>query len=156
MDLTQAATPGYFATMALEHRVLERRARRLGPSPADYERNDTLTSLGMGVLSLVAPFVAAKVLSPLVPGTGRYGRALVATAVGAAAITTVADCVCAAADRATDDGSPRSAPASRRAAGTEGRGGRRAGRGRRGRGRDHHHLAVAPQRRDHVAAAVRA
>ena len=60
MDLTQAATPGYFATMALEHQVLKRRAERVGPSPADYERNDTLTSLGMGVLSLVAPFVAAE------------------------------------------------------------------------------------------------
>jgi sterol desaturase/sphingolipid hydroxylase (fatty acid hydroxylase superfamily) len=107
MDLTQAATPGYFATMALEHQVLKRRAARVGPSPADYERHDTVASLGMGVLSLVAPFVAAKVLSPFVPGKGRYGKALVATAVGAAAVTTVADRIAAASDRTVDDGSHR-------------------------------------------------
>ena len=91
MDLTQAATPGYFATMAIEHQVLKHRAARVGPSPADYERNDTRTSLGMGVLSLVAPFVAAKVLAPFVPGKGKYGKALLATAAGAALVTTVAD-----------------------------------------------------------------
>jgi sterol desaturase/sphingolipid hydroxylase (fatty acid hydroxylase superfamily) len=107
MDLTQAATPGYFATMALEHQVLKRRAARLGPSPADYERNDTVASLGMGVLSLLAPMVAAKVLAPLVPGKGKYGKALVATAVGAAAVTTVADRIVAAAARTRDDGTPR-------------------------------------------------
>jgi len=107
MDLTQAATPGYFATMAVEHQVLKRRAERVGPSAADYERNDTRTSLGMGVLSLVAPFVAAKVLAPLVPGRGRYGKALLATAVGAAAVTTVADRFAAAAVRASGDDSPR-------------------------------------------------
>ena len=91
MDLTQAATPGYFATMAIEHQVLKHRAVRVGPSPADYERKDTRTSLGMGVLSLVAPFVAAKVLAPFVPGKGKYGKALVATAAGATLVTTVAD-----------------------------------------------------------------
>jgi sterol desaturase/sphingolipid hydroxylase (fatty acid hydroxylase superfamily) len=108
MDLTQAATPGYFATMAIEHQVLKHRAARIGPSPADYERNDTRTSLGMGVLSLVAPFVAAKVLAPLVPGKGRYGKALLATAAGAAAITTVADRFAARAEPAPADTSRRS------------------------------------------------
>ncbi len=100
MDLTVAATPGYFATMGLEYRYLKARAARLGPSAADYEKNDTRTSLGMGVLSLVAPVVAAKVLRPIVPGRGRYGTALVATALGAAAVTTVADLLAARAARA--------------------------------------------------------
>jgi sterol desaturase/sphingolipid hydroxylase (fatty acid hydroxylase superfamily) len=107
MDLTQAATPGYFATMGIEHQVLKRRAARRGPSPADYERNDTRTSLAMGVLSLVAPFVAAKVLAPFVPGRGRYGKALVATALGAAAVTTVADRFAGRAGPDPADTSPR-------------------------------------------------
>jgi len=91
MDLAAAATPGYFATMGLEYRYLKHRAERVGPSPADYERRDTITSLGMGTVSLLAPWVAAKVLGPLVPGKGRFGKALVATAVGTAVATTIAD-----------------------------------------------------------------
>ncbi|MGZ6895856.1 MAG: sterol desaturase family protein [Acidimicrobiia bacterium] len=102
MDLAAAATPGYFATMGLEYRYLKRRAARVGPSPADYEPRDTFTSLAMGVFSLAAPVVAAKVLGPLVPGKGRYGKALVATAVGAAAVTTVADRFVARGRDATD------------------------------------------------------
>jgi sterol desaturase/sphingolipid hydroxylase (fatty acid hydroxylase superfamily) len=97
MDATVVATPGYFATMGLEHWWLRRRAERQGPSPADYERRDTVTSLAMGVASLVAPMVAAKVLRPVAPalarGAGRYRRALIGTAIGAAAVTTAADLV---------------------------------------------------------------
>ena len=75
----------------------------------------------MGVLSLVAPFVAAKVLAPLVPGKGRYGKALLATAVGAVAVTTVADRFAAAAARAAGDDSPRAGTAHARSAGAPAR-----------------------------------
>jgi sterol desaturase/sphingolipid hydroxylase (fatty acid hydroxylase superfamily) len=110
MDLTVAATPGYFATMGLEYRYLRARAERTGPSAADYERHDTVTSLTMGTLSLLAPLVSAKVLGPFVPGKGRYGKALVGAAIGAAAATTVADLVARAQERERPD-----EPAPRRA-----------------------------------------
>ncbi len=93
MDLTVAATPGYFGTMALEAAYLRRRAEAHGPSPADYERRDTIASLSMGVASLVAPIVLQKLLKPVTPGKGRFGKALLATALGAVAVTTVADLV---------------------------------------------------------------
>ena len=60
MDSTVAPVPGYFATMGAEYRWLRKRAERDGPSPADYERHDTVTSLTMGVASLLAPIVAAR------------------------------------------------------------------------------------------------
>jgi sterol desaturase/sphingolipid hydroxylase (fatty acid hydroxylase superfamily) len=93
MDLTVAAVPAYFGTMAAERAWLRRRAERDGPSAADYERRDTLTSLAMGVGSLLAPAVLPRLLRPVTPGRGRFGKALVAGAVGAAALTTVADVV---------------------------------------------------------------
>jgi len=116
MDLTVAATPGYFATMGLERRWLQRRAEREGPSAADYERRDTITSLTMGTASLLAPFVAAKVLGPFVPRSGRFGKALVAGAVGAAVVTTVADRVARGADDEPPNRSRRRALARRVAA----------------------------------------
>ena len=91
MDLTVAATPGYFATMGLEYKYLKARAQREGPSAADYEPRDTRASLAMGVLSLVASLAGPRLVAPFVPGKGKYGKALVATAVGAAVVTTVAD-----------------------------------------------------------------
>ena len=90
VDLTKTATPLYFVTMGLEHRLLQRRAERIGPSAADYEPRDTLTSLTMGVLSGIVPVVSARLLR-------RFGRpgpartALVTAAVGAAAVTAIAD-----------------------------------------------------------------
>ncbi len=86
-----AAVPGYFATMGAEGWYLRRRAAREGPSPADYERRDTITSLTMGVASLLAPLVLPRLLAPFTPGRGRFGKALVAAAIGAVAVTTVAD-----------------------------------------------------------------
>ena len=62
-----------------------------GPTPGDYERRDTLVSLGMGVGSLVVPLVAPRVLGPLTPGRGRYGAALLRLGSAAAAVTTLAD-----------------------------------------------------------------
>ena len=107
-DLTVVAVPFYFATMGLEYLWLRRRARARGPSPADYERRDTVTSLTMGVGSLLAPLVTQRLLAPFVPGKGRYGRTLVAGALGAAALTTAADAVARR--------SRRRAPAARRVA----------------------------------------
>jgi sterol desaturase/sphingolipid hydroxylase (fatty acid hydroxylase superfamily) len=91
VDLTVAAVPVYFGTMGLEYLWLRTRAAQRGPTPADYERRDTVTSLTMGVGSLLAPLVVPVLLGPITPGKGRYGRALIATAAGAVAVTTVAD-----------------------------------------------------------------
>jgi Sterol desaturase len=102
MDLTVAATPGYFATMGLEYRYLKARAEREGPSAADYEPRDTRASLAMGVLSLVASLAAPKLVAPFIPGKGKFGKAIVATALGAAMITTAADRFARAEDDATD------------------------------------------------------
>jgi sterol desaturase/sphingolipid hydroxylase (fatty acid hydroxylase superfamily) len=79
--------------MGAEYLYLRKRADERGPSPADYERQDTITSLTMGVASLLAPIVLPKLLGPIVPGKGKYGKALVLGALGAAAVTTVADLV---------------------------------------------------------------
>jgi len=92
-DLTVVAVPFYFASMAAEYAWLRRRAARQGPSAGDYERRDTVASLAMGVGSLLAPLVLPRLLRPVTPGRGRYGKALVATALGAAAVTTAADVV---------------------------------------------------------------
>ena len=87
------AIPMYFATMGAEYLHHRSRARVVGELPGDYERRDTLTSLTMGSASLVVPLVAPTLLGPITPGKGRYGKALVAGAIGAAAVTTVADVV---------------------------------------------------------------
>jgi sterol desaturase/sphingolipid hydroxylase (fatty acid hydroxylase superfamily) len=99
-DLTVLAVPFYFASMAAEYLWLRRGAAQRGPSAGDYERRDTLASLAMGVGSLVAPLVAPRLLRPFTLGRGRYGKALVVGALGAAALTTVADVVA----RRVDDG----------------------------------------------------
>jgi len=93
MDLTIAATPVYFGTMGVEAAWLRRRAEQQGPSAADYERRDTLASLAMGVGSALVPLVIPKLLDPITPGKGKYGKALIAAAVGAVAVTTIADFV---------------------------------------------------------------
>ena len=54
-DWSVLVTPAYFASMGLEHVLLKRRARTVGPSPADYTRDDTRASLSMGVASLAVP-----------------------------------------------------------------------------------------------------
>jgi sterol desaturase/sphingolipid hydroxylase (fatty acid hydroxylase superfamily) len=92
-DLTVVAVPFYFASMAAEYLWLRRRAARRGPSAGNYERRDTVASLAMGVGSLVAPLVVPTLLRPFTPGRGRFGRALVTGAIGAVAVTTVADVV---------------------------------------------------------------
>ncbi len=97
------AVPFYFGSMAVEYLWLRRRAAVRGPSAGDFERRDTLASLAMGVGSLVAPLVLPRLLRPLTPGRGRYGKVLVTAALAAAAVTTTADVV---ERRARDDGRP--------------------------------------------------
>lgn len=92
-DLTVLAVPFYFGSMAVEYVLLRRRAFQRGPTAADYERRDTLASLTMGVGSLVAPLVLPRLLRPITPGRGRFGKAFVAAVLGAAAVTTAADVV---------------------------------------------------------------
>ncbi len=91
MDLTVTATPFYFGSMAAERWMLRRRAEVDGPNPADYTRQDTIASLSMGVGSLVMPFVAKAIDDALTPGTGRHPKIVVRIALGAAALTTIAD-----------------------------------------------------------------
>ena len=91
IDPTVAAIPFYFGSMAAEHRYLQRRAVELGPSAADYEPADTRASLTMGVASLVVPLASHLLVQHVVPGKGRYAKVLVGTAVGAAAVTSLAD-----------------------------------------------------------------
>jgi sterol desaturase/sphingolipid hydroxylase (fatty acid hydroxylase superfamily) len=126
MDSTVAAIPVYFGTMGAEYLHLRGRAEERGPAPADYERRDTLTSLAMGTGSLLAPFVVPKLFGPVTPGKGKYGKALVATAVAAVAVTTVADLV-ARLDSA-DEPCPPQRPEDRRRAKRAARVARRAAR----------------------------
>jgi sterol desaturase/sphingolipid hydroxylase (fatty acid hydroxylase superfamily) len=92
-DPTVIAVPLYFATMAAEYVALRRRAATRGPSAGDYEKRDTVASLSMGVISLVAPLAAPRLLRPFTPGRGRFGRMVVGAVLGAAAITTACDFV---------------------------------------------------------------
>jgi len=77
--------------MGAEYRWLRHHANERGPTPADYEKRDTITSLTMGVGSLIAPLLLPRLLRPITPGKGRFGKALLVTAAGAAALTTLAD-----------------------------------------------------------------
>jgi sterol desaturase/sphingolipid hydroxylase (fatty acid hydroxylase superfamily) len=90
-DLTVVAIPFYFGSMGAEYLWLRKDLDELDDSPGAYERQDTIASLTMGVGSLLGPLVMPKLLRHVVPGKGRYGKVLLATAAGAAAVTTVAD-----------------------------------------------------------------
>ncbi|MFN8017558.1 MAG: sterol desaturase family protein [Acidimicrobiales bacterium] len=91
MDLTVVAIPYYFGTMGVEYAYLKKQREHRPPIGGDYERNDTLASLAMGVGSLLAPLAAKKLVDPITPGKGRYGKVLIGAAVGAAAVSVVAD-----------------------------------------------------------------
>lgn len=92
MDLTIIAIPYYFGTMGAEYAYQKVRQNAGAPPAAgDYERNDTLASLAMGTGSLLAPAFFKRLMDPVTPGKGRYGKALVGAAVGAAVVATVAD-----------------------------------------------------------------
>jgi sterol desaturase/sphingolipid hydroxylase (fatty acid hydroxylase superfamily) len=115
VDLTVAAVPGYVATMRAEYLALRKRAELHGPTPADYERRDTIASLAMGVGSLLAPLVMPRLLKPITPGRGKYGKALIGVALGAIAATTIADVVAR-----RNEGRPDRARRARWVAGTGG------------------------------------
>jgi sterol desaturase/sphingolipid hydroxylase (fatty acid hydroxylase superfamily) len=91
VDLTVIATPMYFGTMGAEYLYLKNQAKDRPPTGGDYTREDTLASLAMGVGSLLAPLTIKRWAEPITPGKGRYGKVLVAGAIGAAVVATVAD-----------------------------------------------------------------
>ncbi len=91
MDLTAVATPGYFASMGIENKLLQKRAERIGPSAADYERGDTLANLAMGTASLLVPMATHALFDRIAPQRSRTGKGLLAVAATAAVATTVAD-----------------------------------------------------------------
>ena len=113
-DLTVLAVPGYFATMALEYAYLKRHRDEVGPTAGDYQRPDTIASLAMGTASLVAPLLAPKLLDPITPGTGRYGKALIWGVAVSAAATTIADVVARRSERESHDESVPAPSRSRR------------------------------------------
>ena len=91
-DLTVLAIPAFVGAMAAEVLWQRRNPPPAGTTRAgDYQLADTLASLTMGVGSLVAPFVSARLLDPVTPGRGRWAKVLMGVAVGASAATTVAD-----------------------------------------------------------------
>jgi len=88
------AVPAYFAAMGAEYLLQRRRLSRGGaPTAGDYERRDTVASLTMGTASLVVPLLVPRLLRPFAPGRGRFGKVLLGTALGAVAVTTVADAI---------------------------------------------------------------
>jgi sterol desaturase/sphingolipid hydroxylase (fatty acid hydroxylase superfamily) len=94
VDLTVLAIPAFVGAMGAEYAWQRRHPAPAGTVRAgDYALADTIASLTMGVGSLLAPFVSAKLLDPVTPGVGRFARALMGTAVAATAATTVADVV---------------------------------------------------------------
>ena len=74
MDLTVIAIPGFFGSMAYESKWLQRRAEVEGPSPVDYERNDTIASLAMGTGSLVIPLLTSRLSRNFELGKGRWAK----------------------------------------------------------------------------------
>jgi sterol desaturase/sphingolipid hydroxylase (fatty acid hydroxylase superfamily) len=93
VDLTVLAIPAYFAAIGAEYSWQRAHPVEPGTRAGDYQTADTLASLAMGVGSLVAPYVAKKVLDPVTPGKGKYARALLAAGATAAVLTTVGDVV---------------------------------------------------------------
>ena len=114
LDLTVASIPVYLGTMGAEYRHLSKRAAEQGPTPADYTPKDTAASLAMGLGSLLAPLVAPKLVRHVVPGRGRYGRALVGAAAAAAVATSVADRLSDSAPAEPGAGDQVDAPSPRR------------------------------------------
>ena len=89
VDLTVAAIPYFFGTMGWEAIHQRNRRERTGVETAgDYERMDTITSLTMGTVSLVMPFVAAPFMKRFDVLAGRYRGAILGIA-GSAAVAAV-------------------------------------------------------------------
>ena len=92
-DLTVLAIPAFVGAMGAEYWWMHHK-RPAAPDedrPGDYELNDTIASLSMGIGSLIAPFVTGPLVRRLAPGTTRAGTALMAVGAAAAVVTTVGD-----------------------------------------------------------------
>ncbi|MBE7325248.1 sterol desaturase family protein [Nocardioides sp. Y6] len=91
-DLTVLAIPAFVGAMGAEFWWQRRHPAEPGTvRPGDYELNDTIASLTMGVGSLIAPFVTGPIVRRLSPGTTRAGTALPALGAAAGVVTTVGD-----------------------------------------------------------------
>jgi sterol desaturase/sphingolipid hydroxylase (fatty acid hydroxylase superfamily) len=93
VDLTVAAIPAFLGAMGAEYLWQRSHPVEPGTRAGDYQLADTVASLTMGVGSLVAPYVARKVLDPVTPGVGRHGGRLLALGAATAVLTTVGDVV---------------------------------------------------------------
>ncbi|HEX3224226.1 MAG TPA: sterol desaturase family protein [Nocardioides sp.] len=93
VDLTVAAIPAFIGAMGAEYLWQRSHPVEPGSRAGDYQLADTVASLTMGVGSLVAPYVARKVLDPVTPGVGRHGGKLLALGAATAVLTTVGDVV---------------------------------------------------------------
>lgn len=92
-DLTVLAIPAFVGAMGAEYWWMHHK-RPAAPDEdrsGDYELNDTIASLSMGIGSLIAPFVTGPLVRRLAPGTTRAGTALMAVGAAAAVVTTVGD-----------------------------------------------------------------
>ena len=85
--------PVFYGMMGLEYAHHRRRAAQGITTDGDYEWHDTLTSLTMGGLSLVMPYVWPKFVRPITPGKGKYAKYLIGGTVAAVAATSVADAI---------------------------------------------------------------
>ncbi len=93
-DLTVLAIPAFIGAMGAEYAWLRRHPVPPGETRAgDYELNDTIASLTMGVGSLLAPFVTGPVIRRLAPGRTTWGTALLVVGAAAGAVTTVGDVI---------------------------------------------------------------
>lgn len=91
-DLTVLAIPAFVGAMGAELWWQRRHPAAPGEERAgDYELNDTIASLSMGIGSLVAPFVTGPLLRRLTPGSAKGGAALLAVGAAAGAATTIGD-----------------------------------------------------------------
>ena len=91
-DLTVLAIPAFVGAMGVELWWQRRQPAARGEERAgDYELNDTIASLSMGVGSLVAPFITGPLLRRLTPGSTRAGTVLLGLGVAAGLATTVGD-----------------------------------------------------------------
>ncbi len=91
-DLTVLAIPAFVGAMGAEFWWQRTHPAQPGENrPGDYELNDTIASLTMGVGSLVAPLVTGPAIRRLSPGATRAGTALLVVGAAAGIATTVGD-----------------------------------------------------------------
>lgn len=96
-DFTVLAIPAFVGAMAAEfwwqHKHPPEEGAEGEARAGDYELNDTIASLSMGIGSLVAPFVTGPLVRRLAPGRTKAGNALLVAGLAAGVATTVGDVV---------------------------------------------------------------